>query len=144
MNKPFFKSVIKIFILSFLVVFVGTLASNHKPKLNFDFLKKTQAEKNHVMESVKSSLKEKPNNYELKRESKIIKTAFADNLPIDVTSYIVADFDTGEIIAEKNSDSRVPIASLTKIMTAMVALDLASLKTNLRFPKIPKIKFRLK
>jgi D-alanyl-D-alanine carboxypeptidase (penicillin-binding protein 5/6) len=38
---------------------------------------------------------------------------------------IVADGATGEILFEQNADSRVPIASITKIMTALVTLEQA-------------------
>src|SRR5919204_2037302 len=36
---------------------------------------------------------------------------------------LVQDADTGEIVYNKNSDAIVPIASITKLMTAMVTLD---------------------
>jgi D-alanyl-D-alanine endopeptidase (penicillin-binding protein 7) len=36
---------------------------------------------------------------------------------------IVQDAATGEIVINKNSDARVPIASITKLMTAMIILD---------------------
>jgi D-alanyl-D-alanine carboxypeptidase len=36
------------------------------------------------------------------------------------------DFDSGQIIDSKNGEREVPIASLTKIMTAVVALDISS------------------
>lgn len=39
-------------------------------------------------------------------------------------SYLVADVDTGEIILEKNSDMVLPIASISKLLTALVAKDL--------------------
>jgi len=38
-------------------------------------------------------------------------------------SAIVADLSDGSILYEKNSDAVVPIASITKLMTAMVVLD---------------------
>lgn len=43
----------------------------------------------------------------------------------DVKSAAVAVFDqsTGDLLYEKNADAVVPIASITKLMTAMVALD---------------------
>lgn len=43
----------------------------------------------------------------------------------DAPSYIVADYDTGEIYAQKNAFVSRPIASITKVMTGVVALDLA-------------------
>lgn len=39
------------------------------------------------------------------------------------TSYLVQDLDSGEVIAEKNSSQVRSIASITKLMTAMVVLD---------------------
>lgn len=42
---------------------------------------------------------------------------------IDAESYVVGDVLTGEVIIEKNADEALPIASLTKLMTASVALD---------------------
>ena len=39
------------------------------------------------------------------------------------SSALVQDADTGEIVINKNSDAVVPIASITKLMTAMVILD---------------------
>ena len=38
-------------------------------------------------------------------------------------SAMVTDADTGEIVYDKNSDAIVPIASITKLMTAMVTID---------------------
>jgi len=40
---------------------------------------------------------------------------------INASAYILIDFDTGDILAEKNLDERVPPASLTKIMTSYIA-----------------------
>ena len=39
------------------------------------------------------------------------------------SSALVQDADTGEVVFGKNSDAVVPIASITKLMTAMVLLD---------------------
>ncbi len=57
-----------------------------------------------------------------------IKSAYSikdkdQNLDLSAQSYLIADLDTGEIIAQKNSTTTFPIASLTKLMTALVALD---------------------
>lgn len=43
-------------------------------------------------------------------------------------AYILVDIDGKQIIAQKQADAVLPIASLTKVMTAMVALDLADPK----------------
>ncbi|MDP2810205.1 MAG: D-alanyl-D-alanine endopeptidase [Rhodocyclaceae bacterium] len=47
----------------------------------------------------------------------------ARDLMLHSTSVLVQDQSTGAILFEKNADAVVPIASLTKLMTAMVALD---------------------
>lgn len=44
-------------------------------------------------------------------------------LALRSSSAIVIDQQTGQFIVDKNSDEQVPIASLTKLMTAMVILD---------------------
>lgn len=43
-------------------------------------------------------------------------------------SYIIADAQTGHILAAKDRDAKLPVASLTKIATALVVLDWAKLK----------------
>ena len=52
--------------------------------------------------------------------------AQADNVkPVFLrsSSALVQDADTGDVVISKNSDAVVPIASITKLMTAMVILD---------------------
>ncbi|MGH8855207.1 MAG: serine hydrolase [Telluria sp.] len=51
----------------------------------------------------------------------ISAAAFA--VPFGSQSVLVVEDDTGKILLEKNADRVVPIASLTKLMTAMVVLD---------------------
>ncbi len=50
-----------------------------------------------------------------------VTNAFA--LPFGSQSALVIDENSGEVLLEKNSENIVPIASLTKLMTAMVVLD---------------------
>jgi D-alanyl-D-alanine carboxypeptidase len=50
-------------------------------------------------------------------------------------SYILVDGDAGSVLAEKKADTQMPIASLTKVMTAMVALDLADTKESFAVTK---------
>lgn len=59
------------------------------------------------------------------------------NLSTDLTenSYIAVDFTTGNTILSKNTSQKVPIASLTKIMSAMVALDLMSAQETITVSK---------
>ncbi|HZK26985.1 MAG TPA: D-alanyl-D-alanine carboxypeptidase family protein [Thermoclostridium sp.] len=49
---------------------------------------------------------------------------FNDNEPsINAQSAIVIDFDTGRVIYEKNAYQKRPMASTTKVMTAIIALE---------------------
>lgn len=41
--------------------------------------------------------------------------------PVSAASYLVADIDTGDVYLEQNAEEPRPIASLTKLMTALVA-----------------------
>lgn len=56
------------------------------------------------------------------------------NLQLASVSAMVVDADTGEVVYQKYSDIVKPIASLTKVMTAMVVLDSKqSLREVIRF-----------
>jgi D-alanyl-D-alanine endopeptidase (penicillin-binding protein 7) len=46
-----------------------------------------------------------------------------DNLLLKSSAVVVQDQSSGEVLFEKNSDAVLPIASITKLMTAMVVLD---------------------
>lgn len=50
-------------------------------------------------------------------------SAAAMALPLGSQNVLVVEDDTGKILLEKNATAQVPIASLTKLMTAMVVLD---------------------
>ncbi|TFW33096.1 serine hydrolase [Massilia horti] len=52
-----------------------------------------------------------------------VSAAAAFAVPFGSQSVLVVEDDTGKVLLEKNADSVVPIASLTKLMTAMVILD---------------------
>ncbi|MGN1048149.1 MAG: D-alanyl-D-alanine carboxypeptidase family protein [Eubacteriales bacterium] len=47
----------------------------------------------------------------------------ADGLSVSAKSAILIDADSGKILFEKNAHERLPMASTTKIMTAVVALE---------------------
>jgi D-alanyl-D-alanine carboxypeptidase/D-alanyl-D-alanine endopeptidase (penicillin-binding protein 7) len=51
--------------------------------------------------------------------------AFAD-VPFQSTYAMVVDESTGEVLLDKQADSAAPIASVTKLLTALVVLDAAS------------------
>ncbi|MBY0237953.1 MAG: serine hydrolase [Burkholderiaceae bacterium] len=50
-------------------------------------------------------------------------SAAAMALPLGSQNVLVVEDDTGKVLLEKNATTQVPIASLTKLMTAMVVLD---------------------
>ncbi len=53
-----------------------------------------------------------------------------ENIPmpnIDAASYLVADIDTGDVYAEKDANVERPIASVTKLMTALTANEIIQL-----------------
>lgn len=50
-------------------------------------------------------------------------TAAVYAVPLGSQHVLVVEDGTGKILLEKNADDVVPIASLTKLMTAMVVLD---------------------
>lgn len=51
------------------------------------------------------------------------RPAFTRNLMLQSSSAIIIDQQSGDVVYDKNADEQTPIASLTKIMTAMVVLD---------------------
>ncbi len=57
--------------------------------------------------------------------------AVADFPEITARSFLVADIDSGLVLAEKNSDIPLPIASLTKLMTAVVVKEQTNLKNTI-------------
>ena len=47
--------------------------------------------------------------------------------PVDAEAYLVQNSGTGEVLASSDEHERLPMASITKLMTAIVALERASL-----------------
>ena len=56
-----------------------------------------------------------------------IVPAVAEAVEVSATAAVLLDADTGQVLYEKNGDQRMLIASTTKIMTALVVLEQASL-----------------
>ncbi len=56
-----------------------------------------------------------------------IMPCYAESVQVSATAAILMDADSGEILFEKNADKQMLIASTTKILTALVALDEANL-----------------
>ena len=47
--------------------------------------------------------------------------------PVDADAYVVQNAGTGEVLAAQDEHEHLPMASITKLMTAIVALEHASL-----------------
>lgn len=62
------------------------------------------------------------------------KTAF-DNISVEAKSFIVYDVLTKQVIAGKDEYTQYPLASITKIMTALTAVDLASSSSKIMVTK---------
>lgn len=57
------------------------------------------------------------------------------SLPVSAESAILIEAKTGTALYEKEADERLPMASTTKIMTALVALELAPPETVVTVPR---------
>ena len=51
--------------------------------------------------------------------------------PIDATAYVAADLKSDYVFAEKNPNEQLPIASLTKLMTALVAVEYVNIQKTI-------------
>lgn len=73
---------------------------------------------------IEQKLEENPNTFSINQPFSLTSSADATTNYANAKSYIAVDMASGQILAEKNSTTAFPIASLTKIMSAVVALDL--------------------
>jgi D-alanyl-D-alanine carboxypeptidase len=55
---------------------------------------------------------------------------------ISAKAFVVLDASDGRILAERNAQRRLPIASLTKIMTALVVIERGRLQERIRVPRL--------
>ena len=55
--------------------------------------------------------------------AEVVETAAGDSLSLPCRAAILIDQDTGTVLYEKNADQRVPIASITKVMTLMLTFE---------------------
>jgi len=117
---------LKIFFASFLITFIIVSLQLVGIELPH-FTNSISKEKPDVFEQkIIPLLKVSENNFFLKRSSHFIKDVHASNPWDEAHAFLVVDMDNGNIIAEKNANQKLPVASLTKIMTTLVALDLSS------------------
>lgn len=115
---------VKVFVISFLLVFLMVALPRLGIKTPFVSPVPSQ-QKIDVFNKVAPILDQKPNLYQVSTPANLIGGVEAAADYDQATSYALIDYDTGNVIAQKNLSQQVPIASLTKLMTAVVALDLA-------------------
>lgn len=127
-NSPFTiqfsKSQLKIFLGTLIATFVVMtlhLFGIQAPKIIAPFPQKADM----FFEVISPKLEKIENSYQIQQETNFVPKAQAAGEFENAAAYAVIDFDSGEIIASKNLSQQLSIASLTKIMTSVVALDLA-------------------
>lgn len=69
---------------------------------------------------------DKPGELPKHRLARIPLRASARTPDINARAFLIADLETGDVYAEKNSHYKLPIASVTKLMTAVVANETIS------------------
>lgn len=122
----------KVFLISFIGVFLMVFIPQLKTRIIHNSpptpaIISPVLQKQEVLDKLRPKLKERLNNFFLKRNTSLIPESLAVSSFNEAGAYILVDLDTGTILAEKNAQASTFIASLTKIMTAIVSLDLASL-----------------
>lgn len=125
-NLRFSSTAWKVFIISllaaFLMVALPRLGIGQTPVNVSPIPRKTDP-----LDLIKDKLEQKPTSFKLKKPHSFIPNTYAASSFENARAHGVVDFGSGEILLSKNSSEKLPIASLTKIMTAVVALDLAPL-----------------
>lgn len=134
------KTRIKAFIISFIAAFLMVLL----PKLGVraTFLNQiwcsvfapvkcqasliNPAAKSLAIDKLRPYLQSNVKTFRLKKRLDLIPQALASSEYEKASAYGVIDLETGDVISQKRLSDKLPIASLTKIMTAVVALDLTS------------------
>ncbi len=61
--------------------------------------------------------------------------AYAEALTVSASSAVLIEADSGRVLYEKNADMRRLMASTTKIMTALVAIESGDLDRRIKIPK---------
>lgn len=118
----------RIFAVSFVLVFLMSAL----PKLNIaglsssNMVSPVSTKKVDVFEQITPKLERFSNEFKPEKHNSLIPVTHASGEYDLASAYAVVDMDTGEVVLEKNLSKRLPIASITKVMTAVVALDLAT------------------
>lgn len=78
-----------------------------------------------VLGSLRPRLEARQNHFQIKKQ--LVTPVYAGGEYEQASAYVIADFDSGQILLSKNLSKRLPVASLTKLATAVVSLDLVGL-----------------
>lgn len=118
--RPFWAGLIGGLIMAFIVNILSFLKISPM-KIVTPAIKSIQMD---IMNTLLPKLEKKPNTYKLNKSNNLISSVNI-SLSDNPKAYLVVDYEKGQIISEKSASDRLQIASLTKLMTAVVALDLA-------------------
>lgn len=124
MMKRFFGKIRTIRFMSFLLIILGIVVFSPSSQKNI-ISYPTRMANIDIWDTILQKLDAVPNTFTLHSPVSFVPTAQAAQGYENASSYIAVDASTGNIILEKNSTTSFPIASLTKIMSSIVALDLA-------------------
>jgi serine-type D-Ala-D-Ala carboxypeptidase (penicillin-binding protein 5/6) len=128
-----FKNYWKSFLISMCATFLMAALSHMGVKLNIlNFIPTHNAAmvnptpaKIDPLQNLMPKLEFIKNDFKLKWDRSLIPQAAATADYNQANGYIVVDFNTGDVILEKDAEKKLALASLTKVMTSVVALDLA-------------------
>ena len=106
----------------------ATAARSAKPAQNYKTARNANSPKKNVAraptQGVRASKVKAEPGYNSMGSRLGLRSELAD-LSLNSSAVMVMDQASGEVLLEKNADSALPIASITKVMTAMVVLDAA-------------------
>lgn len=118
-------------ILAFTLGFVGVLiimtltSIGIRPASFIKTLIREEQKQESPIEKVNKKLNLIKNDFKLYGKARIFPQVYAEFGFNNARAYAAADFETGEVLMQNGLNEQLPIASLTKIMTAVTALDLA-------------------
>lgn len=90
-------------------------------------------------ETLRLAIKEKTQETkQIENKTTELKKNFFSNLNLEAKAYIIYNPETGEIITGKNENQILPLASLSKVMTVLVAEDEAGPEATIKIGEIPQ------
>lgn len=100
------------------------------PKANAE--QQREVREKDLLEPIKPKLEEKPSSFRINPSGSFVPSISAAGSYSQARGYGVIEFDTGNIIVSSELSEKLPIASITKVMTTVVALDLANPNESFR------------